>query len=73
MSKIEPCMETVNIWIENLLKDEIGEILGSMDNDQLWSKMCNSQEERDMLKQNIANYEAYLEWLRTKLKEVTNE
>lgn len=78
MSYFEPCMETVEIWIDKFEKDlrlialqaEIADIKGTISNERIWQKGSNTQEQIDMHEQNIADLEAYLEWLESeKIKE----
>ena len=62
--------EIVRRWIENMLDKEITEVLGAIDNERLWQKGSDSQEEIDMHEDNILNHEEYLEWLKAKLEEI---
>lgn len=79
MSSFEPCMESVEFMIEEFkesnisLEDEIDDIRGTIDNERIWQNGSSSQEEIDMHEQNIADYEAYLEWLEDELRENINE
>ena len=76
MSGFEPCMESVEFMIEEFKKselslaEEIDDVKGTIDNERIWQNGSSSQEEIDMHEQNIADYEAYLEWLESELKGV---
>ena len=66
---MEPCMETIAIWIDNFRKsdktveEEIKEIHGTISNERIWQKGCSDKEQIAMHEQNIVNYQAYLAWL----------
>lgn len=78
MSYFEPCMETVEIMISNFKKQtglialqaEIADIKGTISNERIWQKGSDTQEQIDMHEQNIADLEAYLEWLENEEIEV---
>lgn len=71
MSNFEPCMESVSFMIEEFKKNamvialqaEIEDVKGTLKNEQIWRDGSSSQEQIDMHEQNIADLEAYLEWL----------
>lgn len=69
MDEFMACEETINIWIENFyesgvtLEEEIDDIKAAIDNERIWRDGSNTQEQKDMHSQNVADYMAYLEWL----------
>lgn len=80
MSYFEPCVETVQMWIDNFkrtegliaLRAETDDVRGTISNERLWLKGSDTQEQIDMHEQNIADLEAYLEWLENEEIEVKN-
>lgn len=71
--------ELIEIWIDDFkesgksLDEEIDNIKGTISNERIWQKGSDTQEQIDMHEQNIADLEAYLEWLedeKIKAKEI---
>ena len=66
---MEPCMETVNFWI-NIFKEEkrdideeIDDVKGTISNERLFQKGSRNEDEEMMHEQNIADNMEYLKWL----------
>lgn len=61
--------ETIKIWLEELYKNEIEEIKGTVDNERIW-ELGYDGEEPNPHTENIKVLKEYLEILEEKLEEL---
>lgn len=61
--------ETVKIWMKEFISEkknineEIKQVQGTIDNEELWKRGSRDKEEADMHQDNINELKEYLEWL----------
>lgn len=61
--------ETVKIWEQEFIREkkdideEIKQVQGTIDNEELWKRGSKDKEEADMHQGNIDELKEYLEWL----------
>lgn len=61
--------ETVKIWMKEFISEkkdideEINQVKGTIDNEELWKRGSRDKEEADMHQDNINELKEYLDWL----------
>ena len=61
--------ETVKIWMKEFISEkkdideEIKQVQGTIDNEELWKRGSKDKEEADMHQDNINELKEYLDWL----------
>ena len=62
-------MSTLELWKEEFItqnknkEEEVGEVMGAISNERLWSKGSSDAEQSAMHEDNIVLLEEYLAWL----------
>lgn len=62
--------EMFKIWLADLYLNEIDEVKGSIENEELWAAAAEADAE--MHRENIATMEAYIAELKEKIAELKN-
>lgn len=57
--------ETVKIWLENLINNEIDDVLGNIKNSKIWLLGSNNKEDFQAQLDNLSLYNEYLIALKT--------
>ena len=62
--------DNVKEWFKQMLEDEIDDIKGTIENEELWIKGARDEEESAMFEENKKEHEEYLEYLEDALKQL---